>query len=140
MVGYRRYDTEEEQKILNRLYRFLSFYTNYFQPLRKLIKKERVGAKVKKTYDAPRTPYRRVMEIPEIPERTKETLTRLYNQINPAQLKREMEKLQNKLIDLSVTKKRLRKEQKEVQKQEDFVYNINEAAGNIFPLDSYVRH
>lgn len=140
MVGYRRYDTEEEQKILNQLYRFLSFYTNYFQPLRKLIKKERVGAKVKKTYDAPRTPYRRVMEIPEIPDKTKETLTRLYNQINPAQLKREMEKLQNKLIDLSVKKKRLRREQKGVQKQEDFVYNINEAAGNIFPLDSYVRH
>jgi hypothetical protein len=140
MVGYRRYDTEEEQKILNRLYRFLSFYTNYFQPLRKLIKKERVGAKVRKTYDAPRTPYRRVLEIPEIPERTKETLTRLYDQINPAQLKREMEKLQNKLIALSVAKKRLRREQKEVQKQEDFVYNINEAAENIFPLDSYVRH
>lgn len=140
MVGYRRYDTEEEQEILNRLYRFLSFYTNYFQPLRKLIKKERVGAKVKKTYDAPRTPYRRVLEIPEIPDKTKETLTRIYDQINPAQLKREMEKLQNKLIDLSVAKKRLRKEQSEVQKKEDFVYNLDEAAGNIFPLDSYVRH
>ena len=140
MVGYRRYDTEEEQKILNQLYRLLSFYTNYFQPLRKLVKKERVGAKVRKTYDTPRTPYRRVMEIPEISDRTKETLTQLYNQINPAQLKREMEKLQNKLIDLSVAKKRLRREQKKVQKQEDFVYNINEAAGNIFPLDSYVRH
>ncbi len=140
MVGYRRYDTEEEQKILNRLYRFLSFYTNYFQPLRKLIKKERVGTKVKKTYDAPRTPYRRVLEIPEIPEKTKETLTRLYDQINPAQLKREMEKLQNKLIDLSVAKKRLRKEQKGVQKQEDFVYNLSEAAESILRIDSYVRH
>src|SRR5450756_1380247 len=131
MVGYRRYDTEEEQKILNRLYRFLSFYTNYFQPLRKLIKKERVGTKVIKTYDGPRTPYRRVLEIPEISDRTKETLTRLYDQINPAQLKREMEKLQNKLIDLSVAKKRLRREQKGMQKQEDFVYNLSEAAESI---------
>ena len=84
--------------------------------------------------------YRRVMEIPEIPDKTKETLTRLYDQINPAQLKREMEKLQNKLIDLSVAKKRLRREQKEVQKQEDFVYNINEAAESILRIDSYVRH
>jgi len=87
-----------------------------------------VGSKVRKTYDTPRTPYRRVMEIPEISEKTKETLTRIYNQINPAQLKREMEKLQNKLIDLSVKKKRLRIEQKEVQNQEDFVYNLDEAA------------
>jgi len=140
MVGYRRYDTEEELEILNRLYRLLSFYTNYFQPLRKLVKKERVGAKVKKTYDAPRTPYRRVLEIPEIPERTKETLTRLYDQINPAQLKREMEKLQNRLIDLSVKKKRLRREQKEVQKKEDFVYNLSEAPESTLRVDSYVRH
>ena len=139
-VGYRRYDTEEEREILNRIYRLLSFYTNYFQPLRKLVKKERVGSKVRKTYDTPRTPYRRVMEIPEISEKTKETLTRIYNQINPAQLKREMEKLQNKLIDLSVKKKRLRIEQKEVQKKEDFVYNLSEAPGNIFQVDSYVRH
>lgn len=140
MVGYRRYDTEEEQEILNRLYRFLSFYTNYFQPLRKLVKKERIGAKVKKNYDTPRTPYRRVMEISEIPERTKETLTLLYNQINPAQLKREIEKLQNRLIDLSVGKKKLRREQKEVQKQEDFVYNLSEAAESILRIDSYMRH
>lgn len=128
MVGYARYDTEEEQEILNQLYRLLSLYTNYFQPLRKLIKRERVGAKVKKRYDVPKTPYRRIMEIPAITERTKETLTRLYNQINPAQLKREMEKLQERLIDLTVEKKRLQKEQKEVQNQEDFVYNLDEAA------------
>lgn len=139
-VGYRRYDTEEEQEILNRLYQLLSFYTNYFQPLRKLVKKERVGSKVKKKYDIPRTPYRRVMEIPKISEITKETLTRFYNQINPAQLKREIEKLQNRLIDLSVAKKKLRREQKEVQKQEDFVYNLSEAPESILRIDSYVRH
>lgn len=140
MVGYRRYDTEEEQTILNRLYRLLSFYTNYFQPLRKLVKKERVGAKVKKRYDAPRTPYRRVLEISEIPEKTKETLTLIYNQINPAQLKREIEKFRNRLIDLSVKKKRLRIEQKEVQKKEDFVYNLSEAPESILRIDSSVRH
>jgi len=140
MVGYRRYDTLEEQEILNRLYRLVSFYTNYFQPLRKLIEKKRMGAKIKKKYDTSRTPYRRVIEIPEIPERTKETLTRLYAQINPAQLKREIEKLQNRLIDLSVVKKRLQKEQKEVQKKEDFVYNLSEAPESILRIDSYVRH
>lgn len=132
MVGYARYDTEEEQKILNRLYRLLSLYTNYFQPLRKLVKKERVGAKIKKNYDAPRTPYRRVMELPKIPAGTKETLTLIYNQINPAQLKRGIERLQGELIDLAAGKKRLRKEQKEVQNRKDFVYNLNEAAGIYF--------
>jgi hypothetical protein len=128
MVGYGRYDTEEEQKIINRLYRLLSLYTNYFQPLRKLVKKERVGAKVKKEYDIPMTPYRRVMEITEIQKETKKALTRAYNQINPAQLKREIEKLQDELLDLVLKKKRLQKTQKEVQNQKDLVYNLNEAA------------
>ncbi len=140
MVGYARYDTPEEQEILNNLYRLLSLYTNYFQPLRKLVRKERVGAKIKKKYDAPRTPYRRVMELSKIPKGTKEILTRLYNQVNPAQLKREIEKLQNKLMDLVVEKKRLQKEQKEVQNKEDFVYNLDAAAESILRIDSYMRH
>ena len=36
MVGCRRYDTARRAgDTQNRLYRLLSFYTNYFQPLRK---------------------------------------------------------------------------------------------------------
>jgi len=128
MVGYSRYDTPEEQAALNQIYRLLSFYFNYFQPSAKLTKKERVGAKVKKRYDIPMTPCRRVMELPQIPKKTKDALTKIYNQLNPAQLKRDIEKLQGKLIDLVVEKKRLQKEQKEVQNQEDFVYNLSEAA------------
>lgn len=128
MVGYARYDTEEEQKILNRLYRLLSLYTNYFQPLRKLIEKKRIGAKVKKKYDIPKTPYRRVMEITEIQKETKKALTMTYNQINPAQLKREIEKLRDSLLDLTLKKKRLQKTQKEVRNQKDLVYNLDEAA------------
>ena len=80
------------------------------------------------------------MEIPEISKRTKETLTLAYNQVNPAQLKREIEKFQNRLIDLSVKKKRLRIEQKEAQKKEDFVYNLSEAPESILRIDSSVRH
>ena len=42
-VGYYRYDTETEQNILNDLYRNeLWLYKNFFQPVMKLIKKERV--------------------------------------------------------------------------------------------------
>jgi hypothetical protein len=140
MVGYARYDTPEELEILNRLYRLLSLYTNYFQPLRKLVRKERIGAKVIKKYDTPKTPCRRVMEIPEIPAGTKETLNLIYNQVNPAQLKREIEKFRERLFNLAAEKKRLRKEQNEVQKKEDFVYNLSEAPESILRIDSYTRH
>ncbi|GAI38922.1 unnamed protein product, partial [marine sediment metagenome] len=39
-VGYGRYDTDKELSILNELYGYLRLYVNFFQPVRKLIKKE----------------------------------------------------------------------------------------------------
>ena len=41
-VGYGRYDTDKELNILNELYSYLRLYVNFFQPVRKLIKKERI--------------------------------------------------------------------------------------------------
>jgi len=39
-VGYSRHDTDNELSILNELYSYLRLYVNFFQPVRKLIKKE----------------------------------------------------------------------------------------------------
>jgi len=55
-VGYSRYDTDKELNILNELYSYLRLYVNFFQPVRKLIKKERIGSKVIKRYDEAKTP------------------------------------------------------------------------------------
>src|SRR6201993_1854239 len=46
-VGYLRYDTQEELSILNDLYRSeLRLYKNFFQPVMKLIVKERRGGRI----------------------------------------------------------------------------------------------
>lgn len=111
-VGYARYDTEEELRILNQIYRHLRLYTNYFQPTMKLISKTRDGAKVKKVYDAPRTPYQRLMESPAISKEAKEALKAEYETLNPAQLKRKIIKLQGRLYTINVNK------MKEVGKEE----------------------
>jgi len=50
-VGYYRYETKKELEILNELYKVLRLYTNFFQPVMKLVKKTRVGSKVIKRYD-----------------------------------------------------------------------------------------
>lgn len=63
-VGYMRYDTEQELKVLNELYGHLRLYTNFFQPVMKIVEKTRVGSRVKKKYDIARTPYKRVLESP----------------------------------------------------------------------------
>jgi hypothetical protein len=108
-VGYSRFDTTEEQALLNELYPYLRLYTNFFQPSVKLIKKTRVGSKVTKTYDKPLTPYRRVLASSDVPQEDKQKLRSLYGKLNPAQLKRSITKLQQKLLRQNVSKQSPRK-------------------------------
>ena len=106
-VGYQRYDTEEELAILNELYGHLRFYTNYFQPVMKLVEKTRIGSRVVKRHDKAQTPYQRVLQSPLIPEENKSRMQKLYAKLNPAELKRKITKLQNRLIDHAAIKKAL---------------------------------
>jgi len=56
VVGYGQYDTDKELSILNGLYDYLRLYVNFFQPVRKLIKKKRIRSKVTKRYDEVKAP------------------------------------------------------------------------------------
>ncbi len=112
-VGYFRYDTEEELKILNQIYGQLRLYTNYFQPSMRLVSKTRNGAKVKKKYDTPKTPYRRLMENPAIGRKSKAAMKAEYEILNPVQLKRKIIKLQGRLFTFNANKmNEARKEEK----------------------------
>ena len=109
-VGYSRYDTEDELSILNELYIYLDHYTNYFQPVVKLVLKTRTGSKVTKKYDMARTPFRRVLESEYIDDKIKARLEVQYDSLNPADLKRKISKLQDKLLKLNVLKSKVRKD------------------------------
>jgi hypothetical protein len=92
-VGYLRYDTAEELKILNDLYsNELRLYKNFFQTAIKLASKERIKGHIKRKYEPAKTPYRRIMECPQIPKSTKQELKKIYDSLNPAQLKRAIDK------------------------------------------------
>jgi hypothetical protein len=106
-VGYARYDTDYDLVILNELYIYLRLYVNFFQPVRKLIKKERIGSKVIKRYDEAKTPYQRVLESPNIKDEIKVKLRKEYAMLNPAELKRKITKLQNKLLKLNALKQKV---------------------------------
>ena len=97
-VGYQRFDNEVQLVLLNQLYELLHLYNNFFQPSMKLQSKERHGARVKKTYDQARTPYQRLLDSSFIKEETKTQLRARYYLLNPAQLKRKIERLQQKLV------------------------------------------
>lgn len=130
-VGYNRYDTPQQLRLLNQLYSHLRLYTNYFQPVMKLEEKIRVGSKVKKRYDQPRTPYQRVLESPLVEKEHKKKLNQEYSKLNPAELRRQISSLQIKLRKLAAKENLKKRNQKQNYKneknQKNFEYILREA-------------
>jgi len=69
-------------------------------PTMKLLKKERIGAKIKKIHSKPITPYERLLNCPKIPDKKKVELEARYNLLNPFELKKSMEVKLKKLFEL----------------------------------------
>jgi len=90
-VGYDRWETEQELAILESIHDDLRFYINFFQPSFKLIAKARIGNQTRKRYDTARTPYQRVLEHKDISLPAKAQLMNRYLQLNPAELRRQID-------------------------------------------------
>ena len=101
-VGYARHEGLRAVRLLNMLYAQLRLYTNFFLPVMKLIAKERIGAKVKKTYDRPSTPCQRLLRSQALSASTKRELRAQYGTLNPAELKRNICRLQQQLLRAAV--------------------------------------
>jgi hypothetical protein len=62
LLGGERYDTQNAIEAMNDLYRHeLRLWLNLYLPSVKLVKKVRVGSKLRRVYDAPKTPLERVV-------------------------------------------------------------------------------
>ncbi len=98
ILGYLRYDTFAELSIINDLYHGdLRLYKNFFQPVMKLVSKERIGGRVKRKYDTPKTPYQRLIDSGQISDEIRKQLEVVYLSLNPAQLKRSVDARLDKL-------------------------------------------
>jgi len=100
-IGYGRYEGAEALDVMNEYYGLLRLYTNFFLPSAKLLSKDRDGAKIHKRYDAPQTPYNRLLSLPRIEHDMKENLREIWMGLNPAELKRGMLKLLEQLMKLT---------------------------------------
>jgi len=96
-VGDLRYNTPEQVARLNQLYEVLHLYTNFFLPVVKLKEKVRHGNKVTKKYDAPQTPYQRVLACPDISAKIKTKLRAQYAQLDVVVLHQQIEHLVKQL-------------------------------------------
>jgi len=93
VLGYIRYDTKEEMNIINDLYRGdLRLYKNFFQPVIKLVSKVRIKGRIYRKYDEAKTPFKRLLDSNYISQDKKKELIKFYESLNPAELKRNIDK------------------------------------------------
>jgi hypothetical protein len=104
VVGYRRYDTLGELRLLNQIYTVLRLYKNFFLPTIKLKSKTRVGGRIQRRYDKPRTTYERLMKSRQIKRQAKKELRSVYESLNPAELSRQLTTLRQQLEQISAAK------------------------------------
>jgi hypothetical protein len=91
LIGYDRLDSEGQYALLASIYQDWRLYVNFFQPVLKLSRKERIGNQIIRKYDTARTPYQRVLERDEIPLARKAHLLNFYLSLNPVELRRRID-------------------------------------------------
>lgn len=102
-VGYARYDSAADLRLLNQLYKLLRLETNFFTPQQKLISKVRDGAKVTKKHDKALTPFQRAIAT-TVSDTDRTALEGVYSRLNPAALRRNITTLQQQLLKQSATR------------------------------------
>jgi transposase InsO family protein len=104
-VGYDRYSSKAAYELLLKLYPLLCLQQNFFRPLRKLVSKERQGAKLTKHYDLPQTPYQRLIAAGALDEEALARSSELLAKLNPAELQRQIDRLLHRLYETVEPKK-----------------------------------
>jgi hypothetical protein len=90
-IGYDRYSSPAAHALFQRLYERLRLQLNFLRPIRKLVSKQRVGAKLLKRHDAAQTPYQRLIAAGVLPTGQRQALEREFLAINPVALARQLD-------------------------------------------------
>lgn len=92
LLGYDRLEDPNMLPMINEIYRdYWEPLNNFFQPCAKLIKKERIGSKIKRYHDKPLTPCDRLLKSKHLSEAFKKDLLSQRAALNPFDLKKKME-------------------------------------------------
>ncbi len=91
LFGYPRLEDPEMVRLMNEIYtQYWCPLQNYFMPTQKLLRKTRIGARIKKEYEPARTPYQRLMESDALSEEQKIELQRRKSLLNPFKLRKAL--------------------------------------------------
>ena len=102
LLGYVRYDSPAAHAAIHTLYRHeLRLFQNLFLPSVKLLRKERVGSRVRRRYEAPRTPLDRVLACPEIRPAVTAQLRRQRDGLDPFALAQAIDQQLDRIYALA---------------------------------------
>jgi hypothetical protein len=102
LIGYDRYASKAAYAQLARVYDLARLHVNFFQPVQKLVTKERRGARVHRLYDRAQTPYQRLCATGVLPPPSRQILEAQYHRLNPLHLRRALEAALDRLWTLAV--------------------------------------
>lgn len=100
-IGYTRFDAREVVAALNAAYDVLTPYLNHFIASRRVVSKERIGARWRVVREKKSlTPYQRVMARTDVSDETKTKLADEHERLNPLLLKREIDHHLKRVFDI----------------------------------------
>jgi hypothetical protein len=103
VVGYDRFASKAAYAQLARVYALVRVQVNFFQPVEKLVTKQRMGAHVRRVFDRAQTPYQRLCAADVLTPSKRAELEALYQRLNPLQLQRDLEAALERLWRLAAT-------------------------------------
>jgi hypothetical protein len=102
LLGWERYDTRNAVDAMNDLYRQeLRLWLNLYLPSVKLLKKVRVGSKVRRVYDGPKTPFERVVASKHGDAAQLSILKELQRSLDPFQLAKVIDRKLERIYHLA---------------------------------------
>jgi hypothetical protein len=92
LFGYPRLDDATLVPLMNEIYtEYWCPLQNYFMPSQKLLRKTRIGARLKKEYEPAQTPFQRLMNSSGLSEEQKTVLRERKAKLNPFQLQKGLQ-------------------------------------------------
>jgi hypothetical protein len=92
-IGYSRFGEPLIVGLLNDLYKNeWRLFHNFFLPSMKLKEKKRIGSKIVKIHDNPKTPYQRVLQSKHVSKSVKEKLKAQYRTLDPFKLRKTIDR------------------------------------------------
>ena len=102
---YWRYDTPAELQLLNELWPLVSLRLNFFTPTKKPVGyTTTAGGRRKRIYDKPATPWQRLQSSGVLDAQQLSAVAARIEDINPADLTRQINTIQMQLLDLAKAK------------------------------------